>query len=135
MNDNPYETLRLDPGVTEADIIRQAALLRQQASSEEEVAAIREAVHRLTASEQEKQLHALLTHAGAIYGTRTVQMPSADHAASPEEVAEALWPILAKAIRDVTARSEPKSSTLSKEELSRTALSSLRERLPIQLGA
>jgi hypothetical protein len=59
---NPFEVLRLDPESTEEAIVRQAGRLRQRATGEAELNAIREAVQALTADPATRRLHALLTH-------------------------------------------------------------------------
>jgi hypothetical protein len=59
---NPFEFLQLDPSTPTDEIVRAAARLRQRATDEEGVAAIREAVQALTGSADERRLHELLTH-------------------------------------------------------------------------
>jgi hypothetical protein len=59
---NPFEVLGLDPAATEEDIVRQAERLRQRATDEETVGAIRQAATALTGTPEERALHALLTH-------------------------------------------------------------------------
>jgi hypothetical protein len=71
MSENPFEVLRLGPEAGEAEAVRQAARLCQRAADEPARNAVRQAVQRLTASAQERQLYALMTH------------PRPDHA-SPE---------------------------------------------------
>jgi hypothetical protein len=59
---NPFEVLRLDPVAGEQEIVRQAGRLRQRATGEEAINAIRRAVGTLTASAMDRALYALLTH-------------------------------------------------------------------------
>lgn len=59
---NPFEVLRLDPASTEEAIVRQAGRLRQRATDEAELNAIREAAQALTADAATRLLHSLLTH-------------------------------------------------------------------------
>ena len=59
---NPFEVLRLDPEATEEEVVRQAERLRQRATDETSLGAIRQAAMALTGKSEERQLHALLTH-------------------------------------------------------------------------
>jgi hypothetical protein len=62
MSDNPFEILRLDPLATEEAIVRQAGRLRQRATEEATLNAIRQAVQALTARAEDRLLYSLLTH-------------------------------------------------------------------------
>jgi hypothetical protein len=62
MTENPFEALRLPPGASEEEVVRQAGLLRQRATDEAARNAIRQAVQALTGRPEERALHALLTH-------------------------------------------------------------------------
>jgi hypothetical protein len=62
MRDNPFEVLRLDPGSSEEEVVRQAGRLRQRAHDEAALDAIRQAVQEVAGSPQARLLHALLTH-------------------------------------------------------------------------
>jgi hypothetical protein len=73
MQRNPFEVLKLDPGATEEEIVRQAGRLRQRATDEAEVAAIRQAVQALTGKPEERQLHALLTHPKPEYANAALE--------------------------------------------------------------
>lgn len=64
---NPFEVLRLDPSATEEEIVRQAGRLRQRATDEATLAAIRQATQALTGRLEERLLHALLTHPKPCY--------------------------------------------------------------------
>jgi hypothetical protein len=59
---NPYETLHLDPAASEEEIVRHAGRLRQRATDEQELSAIRQAVQALTARPEDRRLWSLLTH-------------------------------------------------------------------------
>jgi len=62
MNPNPFEVLRLDPATPTEEVVRHAGRLRQRATDEATVAAIRQAVQALTGRPEERLLHELLTH-------------------------------------------------------------------------
>jgi hypothetical protein len=64
---SPFEVLRLAPHSSEEEIVRQAGLLRQRATDEEALNAIRQAVQALTGQAEERALHALLTHPRPVY--------------------------------------------------------------------
>jgi len=59
---NPFEVLRLDPSTPAEEVVRHAGRLRQRATDEAAVAAIRQAVQALTGRPEERLLHELLTH-------------------------------------------------------------------------
>jgi hypothetical protein len=59
---NPFEVLRLDPATPTEEVVRHAGRLRQRATDEATVAAIRQAVQALTGRPEERLLHELLTH-------------------------------------------------------------------------
>jgi hypothetical protein len=58
---NPFEVLRLDPSADGEAIVRRAGQLRQRASSEQEINAIRQAVQVLMGDAAERCLHEWLT--------------------------------------------------------------------------
>jgi hypothetical protein len=62
MTANPFEVLRLDPSAGEEEIVRQAGRLRQRATDEATLNAIRQAVQALTARAEDRLLLSLLTH-------------------------------------------------------------------------
>jgi len=64
---NPFEVLRLDPTTPNEEIVRQAGRLRQRATDEDTVAAIRQAVQALTGRSEERRLHEGLTHPSPCY--------------------------------------------------------------------
>jgi hypothetical protein len=66
-DENPFEVLRLDPTTPSVEIMRTAARLRQRATDESTIAAVRQAVQALTGSPEARRLHELLTHPGPRY--------------------------------------------------------------------
>lgn len=74
MSDNPFEVLRLDPSASEEAIVGQAGRLRQRATDEATLSAIRQAVQALTARGEDRLLYALLTHPSPGY-----HAPALDH--------------------------------------------------------
>src|SRR3954451_14499669 len=64
---NPFEVLRLDPASAEDEVVRQAGRLRQRATDEAALNAIRQAVQALTGRADERALHALLTNPRPCY--------------------------------------------------------------------
>lgn len=64
---NPYEVLQLDPSATEAEIIEQAGKLRQRSTEEKTLTAVRQAVQQLTASSEQREVLALLSHPQPMY--------------------------------------------------------------------
>jgi hypothetical protein len=71
MSENPFELLGLPPSATPEEAVQQAARLCQRAADEATRNRIRQAVRQLTGSDEERSLHALLTH----------PRPDYDHAA------------------------------------------------------
>jgi hypothetical protein len=61
-NANPFEVLRLDPETPTDEVVRHAGRLRQRATDEATVTAIRQAVQALTGRPEDRLLHELLTH-------------------------------------------------------------------------
>jgi hypothetical protein len=86
---NPFEVLRLDPATPTDEIVRAAAQLRQRASDEATVAAIREAVQALTGSAEVRRLHELLTHPAPRYHWLAVEQLATAFWRSPSLVAAA----------------------------------------------
>jgi hypothetical protein len=62
MSANPFEILRLDPSAPEEEIVRQAGRLRQRATDETALNAIRQAVQMLTTRSEDRLLYSVLTH-------------------------------------------------------------------------
>ena len=69
---NPFEVLQLDPATPLDEVVRQAGRLRQRATDEAAVTAIRQAVQALTQSSEERCLHELLTHPAPEYHVPTL---------------------------------------------------------------
>jgi hypothetical protein len=90
MTTNPFEVLRLDPASTEEEVVRQAGRLRQRAPDETTMNAIRQAVQALTASEDERALHALLTHPRPCYQWPALEKLSAAYRHPPEVASQPL---------------------------------------------
>ncbi|HZY89574.1 MAG TPA: hypothetical protein VFE78_32430 [Gemmataceae bacterium] len=70
MNDtgeNPFEALRLPPTASEEEIVRQAGRLRQRATGEAALNAIRQAVQALTGRAEDRALLGLLAHPRPCY--------------------------------------------------------------------
>jgi len=64
---NPFEVLRLDPAAGNEEVVARAGRLRQQATGEPEVTALRQAVQGLTGPAEERFLQAMLTHPRPCY--------------------------------------------------------------------
>jgi hypothetical protein len=65
--EHPFEVLRLDPAGGNEEVVAQAGRLRQQATSEPEVTALRQAVQALTGPAEDRFLQAMLTHPRPCY--------------------------------------------------------------------
>jgi hypothetical protein len=70
---NPFEVLRLDPAAGEEQIVAHAGRLRQRATDDAEVAAIRQAVQALTGRAEERVLHQLFTYPRPCYQWRALE--------------------------------------------------------------
>ena len=88
-NANPFEVLRLDPATPAAEVVRQAGRLRQRATDEATVAAIRQAVQALTGRPEERLLHELLTHPAACHTWPALERFTAAFRRPPLPVGEA----------------------------------------------
>ncbi len=64
---NPFEVLQLGPEATEEAIVQQAGRLRQRATDEATLTAIRQAVQALTGAPEQRQLYAVLTLPNPVY--------------------------------------------------------------------
>jgi hypothetical protein len=62
MPENPFDVLRLPPTASPEEVVRQGARLAQRAADETGRNRIRQAVRQLTGPDEERALHALLTH-------------------------------------------------------------------------
>jgi hypothetical protein len=91
MASNPFEVLRLDPSVSEEEIVLQAGRLRQRFTEEAELTPMRQAVQQLTSNADERQLQAMLTHPAPEYATPLLdrlaatfrRLPVVDRATQP----------------------------------------------------
>jgi hypothetical protein len=92
MQANPFEVLKLAPGASEEEIVRQAGRLRQRATDEAEVAAILQAVQALTGKPEERLLHALLTHPQPEYASAAIERLIAAYRRPPAATAQAAAP-------------------------------------------
>jgi hypothetical protein len=70
---NPFEALRLDPAADDEQVVAHAGRLRQRATDETEVAAIRRAVQALTGRPEERWVHQLFTHPRPCYRWRSLE--------------------------------------------------------------
>jgi hypothetical protein len=86
---NPFEVLRLDPATPTDEVVRQAGRLRQRATGEAAVAAIRQAVQALTGRPEERLLHELLTHPAPCHAWPTLERFTAAFRRPPPPVGEA----------------------------------------------
>jgi hypothetical protein len=131
---NPFEVLRLDPTTPNEEVVRVAGRLRQLATDQAAVAAIRQAVQALTGNEEERRLHELRTHARPCYhwprvdqfiaefrrppqpveGTAPTQSPS-----DLDELAGLLAPLIAKGLEVSKPTDEPATTPKSQEDLRR----------------
>jgi hypothetical protein len=150
MSDNPFEVLQLDPSSAgEAEIIRQAALLRQRATDEAMLTAIRQAVQSLTARPEDRELFGLLTPPGAVHHWPTLERleaafrrpPQSKHseqtAPAPldlQEVASLLRPLLARELEDMPLPFEPPSMTETPDEILKQTIEGLWQVLPFEPG-
>jgi hypothetical protein len=66
-SEGPFEVLRLPPTASEEVVVRQAGRLRQRATGEAALNAIRQAVQALTGRAEDRALLALLTHPQPCY--------------------------------------------------------------------
>ncbi len=77
-SENPFEVLRLPPTATEEEVVRQAGRLRQRATGEAALNAIRQAVQALTGRPEDRALLALLTHPRPCYSWPALEKFAAD---------------------------------------------------------
>lgn len=150
MNDNPFEVLKLDPKATEAEIVRQAGLMRQRAADEEGQTAIRQAVQALTGRPEVRQLLALLTPPAPLHswpsldrleaafrrppqGTSTA--PPAPRPLDLAEVAVMLRPLLGRELETAPPPLEPPAIAETAEEVLKQTLEGVWQTLPFEPGA
>src|SRR5262245_22237507 len=93
MTSNPFEALRLAPESGEEEVVRQAGVLRQRATDEAELDAIRQAVQALTGPAEARAWHALMTHPRPEHRAAALERLAAAYR-RPPAVAEAPCPPL-----------------------------------------
>jgi hypothetical protein len=84
---NPFEVLRLDPTTPDGQVVAQAGALRQRATDEETVTAIRQAVQALTGRPEERILFQWLTHPNPCYQARSLERLAAAFRRAPPSTA------------------------------------------------
>lgn len=147
MTENPYEVLQLSPEASEAEIVARAALLCQRTPDEAARGRYRQAAVRLTASAEQRQLFALLTHpypdhAGAerqrfVAAFRrppaglTVAAPGVD----TTEFDALLRDVLAGELNTPAGPLEAVAAWVSAEEIARQTAEALWQRLLAEPGA
>jgi hypothetical protein len=94
MPENPFEVLRLDPAASEEEVVRQAGRLRQRATDEAALNAIRQAVQALTGRPEDRRLHALLTHPAPAYHSAALDRFAAAFRRPPQAAAPGPCPPL-----------------------------------------
>jgi hypothetical protein len=99
MSDNPFEALRLAPESGEEEVVRQAGLLRQRATDEAELDAIRQAVQALTGPEGARAWHALLTHPRPDYRSPALERLAATYRRPPAASAAPFPPLELKEVK------------------------------------
>jgi hypothetical protein len=104
---NPFEVLRLDPAAPAEEVVRQAGRLRQRATDEAAVAALRQAVQALTGRAEERGLHELLTHPRPRYHWPHLERFAAAFRRPPAAAEETGGEATPPAAQDATWRSLP----------------------------
>jgi hypothetical protein len=145
MTENPFEVLRLAPTATPEEVVRQGARLAQRAADEPTRNAIRQAVRQLTGTDEERVLHALLTHPAPDYAPAVLERFQAAHrrppaggsappvpALDPEEFRRILRDTLAGQIAPPTLTLEPMETAESGEEIARQTAEAVWQGLPAQ---
>jgi hypothetical protein len=99
MSGNPFEALRLAPESGEEEVVRQAGLLRQRATDEAELDAIRQAVQALTGPEEARAWHALLTHPRPEYRSPALERLAAAYRRPPAASAAPFPPLDLEEVR------------------------------------
>jgi hypothetical protein len=94
MAENPFEVLRLPPTAGPEEAVRQAARRLQRATDEAERNAIRQAVRQLTGTDEERALHAVLTHPAPQYASPPLEQFQAAFRRPPEITTAATCPAL-----------------------------------------
>ncbi len=149
-NANPFEVLRLDPAAPAEEVVRQAGRLRQRATDEAAVAAVRQAVQALTGRPEERLLHELLTHPAPYYNwpaldrfTVAFRRPPLPPAAAPPEcpppdpaeVAALLRPLAAAELDAEPPPFELVGETDDRAEIVRQTVEGVWQALPFDMRA
>ena|SRR5947209_1915815 len=147
--DNPFEVLRLDPSASAEEVVRQAARLRQRATDEETLTAIRRAVQALTGPPEERRRHELLSHPGPCHEWPAPERlraafrrpPAVEGAARPDcpppdlgEVADLLRPVAAEELDPSPLPFEAGPLADPPEEIAAQTAEALWQDLPFRRG-
>jgi hypothetical protein len=150
VSENPFEVLKLDPMATEAEIVRQGGVMRQRAAGEEAQTAVRQAVQALTGRAEDRQLFALLTHAGPAHQWPALERlaaafrhpPTGEQTAPVEtppldlaEVAALLRPLLIQDLVDEPLPFELTPIDETPEEILKQTIEGVWQILPFEPGA
>ncbi|HKI36106.1 MAG TPA: hypothetical protein VKA46_29890 [Gemmataceae bacterium] len=149
-NTNPFEVLRLDPATPTDEVVRQAGRLRQRATDEAAVAAVRQAVQALTGRPEERLLHELLTHPAPCHvwpaldrftaAFRRPPLPAGEAQATcpaPDlaEVAALLRPLAAAELDAAPPPFEPVGEAEDRAEIVRQTVEGIWQTLPFDMRA
>jgi hypothetical protein len=147
---NPFEVLRLDPATPTDEVVRHAGRLRQRATDEAAVAAIRQAVQALTGRPEDRQLHELLTHPAPCYSWPALErftaafrrppLPAAEAPPAcpppdPAEVAALLRPLAAAELDAEPLPFEPVGAAEDRAEVVRQTVEGVWQTLPFDMRA
>jgi hypothetical protein len=149
-NANPFEVLRLDPTTPADEVVRHAGGLRQRATDEATVAAIRQAVQALTGRPEERLLHELLTHPAPCHSWPALErfaaafrrppLPAAPESVAcpppdPAEVAALLRPLAAAELDAPPLPFEPVGEAEDQAEVVRQTVEGAWHTLPFDMRA
>jgi hypothetical protein len=149
-NANPFEILRLDPATPTEEVVRHAGRLRQRATEETTVAAIRQAVQALTGRPEERLLHELLTHPAPCHSWPALERftaafrrppvpggegPPACPPPDPAEVAALLRPLAAAELEAEPPLFEPVGEVEDRAEIVRQTVEGVWQALPFDMRA
>jgi len=147
VNANPFEVLRLDPSASEEEVVRRAGQLRQRASDEATLTALRQAVQALTGRSEERRLHALLSPPRPCYAwpaleqlatlyRRPPQTAAAESVSAPEldlqEFASLLLPLVRAELDPAPLPFTPPPVEETPEEIARQTAEALWQLLPFE---
>ena len=147
---NPFEVLRLDPATPAEEVVRHAGRLRQRATDEATVAAIRQAVQALTGRPEERLLHELLAHPAPCHAwpalerfAATFRRPPLPEGEAPPacpppdlaEVAALLRPLAAAELDAPPAPFEPVAEPDDRAEIVRQTVEGVWQTLPFDMRA